>query len=110
MSIGFPTLGLVANQTTYQKGDHIWQWTGSAWKLISAASTPKFYSGSTAPSYPSVGDTWYKTGTDVMYEYVYDGYTRFWLAQGAGTNLYSNATVTTLPATDNFSQFLLMGM
>jgi hypothetical protein len=110
MSVGFPAYNLVANQTTFTKGNRTWLWNGTGWQLLAAANVNVFTSSLSAPINPTLGDTWYKIGADVLYEYATDGYTSFWLATGAGTNVYSNATVTTLPATDNFSQFLLMGM
>ena len=33
MSLGFPTTGLEANVTTYQKGGRTWLWNGNAWQL-----------------------------------------------------------------------------
>jgi len=50
-----------------------------------------------------LGDTWYNTTNDVLYEYVKDGNnTQFWLD-------ISSASGGSISSTDTFSQFLLMG-
>ena len=66
-------------------------------------SSITFTSSSSAPASPSLGDTWYNTTNDVLYEYVKDGNnTQFWLD-------ISSAGGGAISSTDTFSQFLLMG-
>jgi filamentous hemagglutinin len=52
------------------------------------------YNGITAPANPVVGDVWYKTDTDVYYQYINDGTQSIWVD-------YSSATVANL--TQDFS-------
>ena len=47
------------------------------------------YTGSTAPANPVVGDVWYKSDTDVYYQYINDGTNRVWVD-------YVSATVADL--------------
>ena len=37
------------------------------------------YTGSSAPSSPQQGDEWYKSGSDILYKYVYDGTGYSWV-------------------------------
>jgi len=50
------------------------------------------YAQDTAPTNPVVGDVWYKTDTDVYYQYINDGTTKFWVDYVGAT--VSNASIT----------------
>ena len=53
---------------------------------------------SSAPVNPVVGDLWYKTDTDVLYQYINDGTSKYWVDYVGAT--VSNAAVTAGTATD----------
>jgi len=52
----------------------------------------------TAPANPIVGDLWYKTDTDVLYQYINDGTTNFWVDYVGPT--VSNASIDSSSAVD----------
>jgi len=51
-----------------------------------------------APASPVVGDLWYKTDTDVLYQYVHDGTSNYWVDYVGAT--VSNASIETGLLTD----------
>ena len=53
---------------------------------------------SSAPVNPVVGDLWYKTDSDVLYQYINDGTNKYWVDYVGAT--VSNAAVTAGTATD----------
>lgn len=55
-----------------------------------------FTTSATAPGTPIVGDFWYKSGSggDILYQYVNDGGTSFWLSLNTYPSSYSNFSVT----------------
>ena len=55
-------------------------------------------SSTSAPASPAVGDLWYKTDTDVYYQYINDGTNNYWVDYVGAT--VSNAAVTAGAATD----------
>lgn len=47
----------------------------------------KYVAAASAPSNPNLGDRWYNTGTDALYEYISDGTTSYWVdmsSEGVG--------------------------
>jgi hypothetical protein len=55
------------------------------------------YTGSTAPSSPIQGDTWYNSSTDVIYQYVFDGTNNVWVdTAGLAINGNTNIAGSTL--------------
>jgi hypothetical protein len=50
------------------------------------------YAQDTAPATPVVGDVWYKTDTDVYYQYINDGTNKYWVDYVGAT--VSNASIT----------------
>lgn len=65
------------------------------------------YTASTsAPSVPTVGDQWYYTTGDILYEYQNVGTGKFWVDITSPTITSGNVTV---PGGDILSPFLLMG-
>ena len=47
----------------------------------------KYVAAASAPSNPNLGDQWYNTGTDALYEYISDGTTSYWVdmsSEGVG--------------------------
>jgi hypothetical protein len=59
-------LGILSDNYYYANG------TPRSFGIVYTAST-------TPPSSPSVGDQWYNTSTDILYEYTYDGTTNYWV-------------------------------
>jgi hypothetical protein len=62
----------VVNGIRYSYNSTIRSWT----RLISSA---KFTAAAGSPSEPALGDQWYDTNTDILYEWIYDGYTGYWI-------------------------------
>jgi hypothetical protein len=52
------------------------------------------YAQSSAPTNPVVGDVWYKTDTDVFYQYVNDGTSNFWLDISSLPSTFANVNIT----------------
>jgi hypothetical protein len=78
---------------TYNAGNN--SWTGAGVTTNTSTST-KFYTSATPPIGPNVGDRWYKTTTDVMYEYVNDGAGNvYWIDIYTQQNVYNNRKFTT---------------
>lgn len=78
---------------TYNAGNN--SWTGAGVTTNTSTST-KFYTSATAPIGPNVGDRWYKTTTDVMYEYVNDGAgNTYWVDIYTQQNVFNNRKFTT---------------
>ena len=58
-------------------------------------NTPLYKASSTAPTSPLVGDQWYDTSTDTLYEWFTDGTSSFWidvLGKPAGINFSSQTS------------------
>jgi hypothetical protein len=62
----------VVNGIRYSYNSTIRSWT----RLISSA---KFTAAAGSPSEPALGDQWYDTNTDILYEWINDGYTGYWI-------------------------------
>ena len=61
-------------------------------------SVPTFVTQATAPTDPKLGDQWYDTDNDTIYQYIYDGVTYAWVDQSSGftnsnVNAYGNSLV-----------------
>ena len=55
------------------------------------------YTGSTAPSNPQQGDTWYNSSTDTIYQYIFDGTNNVWVdTVGLAINGNTNIAGSTL--------------
>ena len=50
------------------------------------------YAQTSAPTNPVVGDVWYKTDTDVFYQYVNDGTNKYWIDYTSATVSNANPT------------------
>jgi len=53
-------------------------------------SVPTFVTQATAPTDPKLGDQWYDTDNDTIYQYIYDGVTFAWVDQSSG---FTNSNV-----------------
>lgn len=59
--------------------DKLFTSTGIFWAANNAPWMAQFTASPTAPVLPSLGSYWYKTTTDVVYEYINDGVNSFWI-------------------------------
>jgi len=76
-------------------------------------SVPTFVSSATSPTNPQLGDQWYDTDNDVIYQYIYDGLTFAWVDISTGfINANTQATPDTLAfrtATGNIAANTFVG-
>jgi hypothetical protein len=77
----------------------------TAWIRILTAN---FTASANAPTTASVGDHWYDTNEDVLYEWINDGTSVYWVDISSG--LVSGTTTVSLPTVLPFHPFLLSGM
>ena len=80
----------------------------AAFTVANAAIT--FTSSSTPPSSPSAGDQWYNTNNDILYEYINDGTSDYWVDITSSAITTSNVSITTSASVDILNPFLLAGM
>lgn len=59
--------------------DKVFTTTGIFWAANGAPWMAQFTASATAPVLPTLGSYWYKTTTDVVYEYINDGVNSFWI-------------------------------
>jgi hypothetical protein len=59
--------------------DKLFTSTGIFWSANGAPWLAQFTASPTAPVLPTLGSYWYKTTTDVVYEYINDGVNSFWI-------------------------------
>ena len=67
---------------------------GISWANGNAFTSSKFTTSSTAPTGNGVGDFWYKSGSDILYQYVNDGTSSFFLDLTTKPSIYSNLAIT----------------
>jgi hypothetical protein len=92
--------------TVYTSGLR-WSANGAPMQTGGGGGTGITYTASTtAPSFPNVGDQWYYTTGDILYEYQNVGTGSFWIDITSPTVASGNVTI---PGGDTFSPFLLMG-
>ena len=100
--ISFP-VSPTLNQT-YSIGSKTWKWNGYAWDL--QISSTKYTASTNPPANPSIGDQWYKSDVDILYEYISDGISNYWIDTSTQAISATNTTI------DNnaLATFLLAGM
>jgi ABC-type glycerol-3-phosphate transport system permease component len=100
--ISFPTSPTL-NQT-YSIGSKTWKWNSYAWDL--QISSTKYTASTSPPANPFIGDQWYKSDVDILYEYITDGVSTYWV------DTSTQAISATNTAIDNnaLATFLLAGM
>lgn len=82
--------------------------TGNGTNGAAPAWTQTYTTSATAPSSPVVGDCWYKSGSDIFYQYVNDGTSSFWLSLNTYPSSYANLAVTsTLTVSGTVSSSLI---
>ena len=104
--MAFPTNP--SNGDTAIVGDikYIYNSSYGSWTRVVWTPHSSYIASTTAPVNPTVGDQWYKTDSDILYEYISDGIANYWV--DASTQAIS-ATNTTVD--DNtLATFLLAGM
>jgi len=77
--------------------DKLFTSTGIFWAANNAPWMAQFTASPTAPPLPSLGSYWYKTTNDVIYEYINDGTTSYWVdissqtiaANTSGASMYA---------------------
>ena len=99
--MSFPTSPVNGEQATVNGIRYYYSTPYSAWIRVTSA---KFTASATGPSNPAQGDHWYDTNEDILYEYIFDGTTAYWIDISSG--LVGGTTTTVLP----FHPFLLSGM
>jgi hypothetical protein len=86
-------------------------WSGNGNVITTGGGT--FTASASAPGTPLDGDFWYKTTTDVLYQYLDDGTSAYWvdvqtpILSSSGTSS-GGTTITTV--TESIHPFLLAGM
>ena len=99
--MSFPIAPVNGEQATVNGIRYYYSTPYSAWIRVTSA---KFTASATGPSNPAQGDHWYDTNEDILYEYIFDGTTAYWIDISSG--LVGGTTTTVLP----FHPFLLSGM
>ena len=56
-----------------------WSGNGAAYAAAGGGGGGSFTASASAPVSPTLGSFWYKTTTDVLYEYINDGTTSYWV-------------------------------
>jgi hypothetical protein len=77
-----------------------------SWARVTQSIVVPYITSTTAPTGPRVGDQWYNTSLDILYEYQNVGTGTFWV-DISGPSLPGPNPVSTNP--DSLSPFLLMG-
>ncbi len=72
------------------------------WAANSVRQTTRFTTSTTAPAGPIVGDQWYDSSTDIVYEYINDGTNSIWVdISSAFGNNFTTLSGVTVRATGN---------
>jgi hypothetical protein len=67
---------LTVSNTLILSGRNLGAYTNAA--FTSANDKVKFTTSATAPTSPQIGDIWYYTTNDILYEYLSDGTSQYW--------------------------------
>jgi hypothetical protein len=91
----------IGNQATF---GNITTTNGIFWSNGSAYSSSsfKYTAAATVPSSPNLGDQWYNTSTNILYEYINDGANTIWIDVSTPivSAVYSNITSDLIPVSN----------
>ena len=82
--MAFPTSPVDGQISTVNNIRYVFAAASSSWTRLLGT---KYVASASAPSNPNLGDQWYNTVTDALYEYISDGTTSYWVdmsSEGAG--------------------------
>ena len=82
--MAFPTSPVDGQIATVNSIRYVYATATTSWTRLLGT---KYVAAASAPSNPNLGDQWYNTGTDALYEYISDGTTSYWVdmsSEGAG--------------------------
>jgi hypothetical protein len=82
--MSFPVSPVDGQIATVNSIRYVYAAVTSSWTRLLGT---KYVASASAPSNPNLGDRWYDTGTDALYEYINDGTTSYWVdmsSEGAG--------------------------
>jgi hypothetical protein len=82
--MAFPVSPVDGQIATVNSIRYVFAAASSSWTRLLGT---KYVAAASAPSNPNLGDQWYNTGTDALYEYISDGTTSYWVdmsSEGAG--------------------------
>lgn len=82
------------------------KWAGNGTPFSSAGGAT-FTTSATVPASPDIGDKWYNTSTDVLYEYQDVGTGEFWI--DISSTVVVTESASSASAAETLSPFLLMG-
>lgn len=81
--MAFPVSPVDGQISTVNNIRYVYAAATSSWTRLLGT---KYVAAASAPSNPNLGDQWYNTGTDALYEYISDGTTSYWVdIQSAGS-------------------------
>ena len=96
------------NNDTAIVGDikYIYNSSYGSWTRVVWTPHNSYVASTTAPPNPTIGDQWYKTDEDILYEYISDGIANYWVDRSTAAVGATNTTI------DNnvLATFLLAGM
>ena len=110
--MSFPIAPVNGEQATVNGIRYYYSTPYSAWIRVTSA---KFTASATGPSNPALGDHWYDTNLDILFEFISDGTSSYWVdisSQTIAANVSGAAatTTTTTTVTESIHPFLLAGM
>ena len=76
---GAGVAGNVFADKFYTASGIFWSGNGAAYAAAGGGGGGSFTASASAPVAPTLGSFWYKTTTDVLYEYINDGTTDYWI-------------------------------
>ena len=82
--MAFPVSPVDGQIATVNSIRYVFAAASSSWTRLLGT---KYVAAASAPSNPMLGDQWYNTGTDALYEYISDGTTSYWVdmsSEGVG--------------------------
>lgn len=104
--MSFPVSPVNNQQAVVNGVAYIYASATRSWARVAQTLGVPYTASTTPPTSPRVGDQWYYTTGDILYEYQNVGTGTFWIDITSPTVTTGNITV---PGGDAFNPFLLMG-